>query len=216
MESATSASEPRPLALRVWHWLNALAMFGALGTVLLRKTFLSWRTNAELIESRTHELGGSITAEGAVHIAKAIRAPMWEWHYIFGFTLIVLLVFRIVVALADRTQMPLRTAWQAFTQLKLLPSTRKGRGVHTLMVKMGYVVFYFMLLMMGISGTIMYFAKPLGLSEALVSSIKQNHELAMWFFVVFVPAHIIGVVVMELRGERGLVSNMIHGGKPKA
>lgn len=214
MEAAPSFKAPRPLLLRVWHWLNALAMFGILGTVLLRKTFLSWRTNAQVIETEVRELGANITAAQAADIAKTIRAPMWDWHYVFGFSLIALLAFRVAIALLDRTQMPLLNAWKELKRFKQLPAEHRTIGAHLLMVKVSYVVFYLVLLLMGISGSVMYFAEPLGIAKETVDSIKGNHELAMWFFVVFVPAHILGIVIAELRGDRGLVSDMIHGGKP--
>lgn len=216
MESAPSFKAPRPALLRIWHWLNALAMTGTLGTVLLRKTFLSWRTNAQVIENEVRELGGTISADQAANIAKTIRAPMWEWHYIFGFALIGLLAFRIVIALLDRSQLPVLKAWKAFQHFRRLPGAHKAAGAHHLMVQLGYVVFYVMLLLMSISGTVMYFAEPLGVAKETVDNIKGNHELLMWFFVVFVPAHLLGVVVAELRGDRGLVSDMIHGGEPRA
>lgn len=215
MEPAHSLRAPRPASLRIWHWLNALAMTGILGTVLLRKTFLSWRTNAQVIENEVRELGGAISADQAANIAKTIRAPMWDWHYVFGFALIGLLAMRIAIAVHSRSQMPVLNAWKAFQRFRELPGSRKAAGAHHVMVQVGYVVFYMMLLLMSISGTVMYFAEPLGVAKETVAAIKGNHELLMWFFVVFVPAHIFGVVVAELRGDRGLVSDMIHGGTPQ-
>lgn len=215
MEAAPSFRAPRPALLRIWHWLNAFAMFGTLGTVLLRKTFLSWRTNAQVIEAEVRELGANITAAQAADNAKTIRTPMWEWHYIFGFALIGLLAFRIFIAFTDRSQAPLLSVVREFKRFRMLPAPHKRAGAHLLMVKASYVVFYLMLLLMGISGSVMYFADTLGIAKETVDSIKGNHELAMWFFVVFVPVHILGIVVAELRGERGLISDMIHGGAPR-
>src|SRR5690606_2664226 len=132
MQAAPSFRASRPLMLRIWHWLNALAMLGILGTVLLRKTFLSWRTNSQVIEAEVRALGGGITAAEAADIAKTIRAPMWEWHYIFGFTLIGLLAFRIAIALLDRTQMPLLNALKEFKRFGQLPGVHKAAGAHLL------------------------------------------------------------------------------------
>ena len=83
----TSFRKYQPAALRAWHWLNALTMLGILGTVLLRKTFLSWRTNAAYVETQLQEAGTTVTPELAKAIAVGLRDRMWEWHYIFGFTL---------------------------------------------------------------------------------------------------------------------------------
>lgn len=203
---------PRPRLLRIWHWINTLAILGALGTVVLRKTFLNWRTNSQLIETRLSELGATIATEDAVGLAKEIRAPMWEWHYIIGFTLAGLLILRLIIAWVDPAQAPFRTTWRALAGLSKVPATQKPGHTHLLLVKLSYVLFYTMLAFMAASGLSMHFSDALGLSDGLGDWLKEVHELAMWFFVVFVSAHLVGVVVAELRGERGLVSDMINGG----
>ena len=48
------------LAFRIWHWLNAIVVLGLLGTVFLRKTFLSWRTNSEILMTKLSEIGNGI------------------------------------------------------------------------------------------------------------------------------------------------------------
>ena len=72
---------------RLWHWFNAFVVLGLLGTVFLRKTFLSWRTNSEILMTKLTEFGVDISAEQAKILAKAIRAGMWEWHIILGYAL---------------------------------------------------------------------------------------------------------------------------------
>ena len=46
-------------------------------------------------------------------------------------------------------------------------------------------------------------------------SIKEIHELMMWFFVAFAGGHILGIVMAENKEDSGLVSDMINGGDPK-
>lgn len=214
MSTDSPFKRPRPLGLRLWHWLNAAALLGSLGTVLLRKTFFSWRTNAALVEHKVHELGGTISSDGAVVVAKALRAPMWDWHYVFGFALTALLVLRLALTLADPEQAPLRTAWREMTRWLPLPVARKKAATHHLLVRLMYAVFYVALTFMVVSGLILYFEGALGLSKELKGSVKNAHELAMWLFVIFTGSHVAGVLVAELRGERGLVSDMINGGAP--
>lgn len=207
---------PRPLALRLWHWANAAALLGSLGTVLLRKTFFSWRTNAALIEAEVREAGGTISTEAAVQLARALREPMWQWHYVLGFALAGLLALRFALALVTRDPelAPLRSAWRDVTRWWPLPPEQRRAATHHLLVRVGYAVFYVALTFMAASGLTLYFKAPLGLSQELAGAVKEAHELAMWFFVVFTIGHVVGVVVAELRGERGLVSDMIHGGAP--
>nr|WP_295899648.1 cytochrome b/b6 domain-containing protein [uncultured Bdellovibrio sp.] len=203
----------QPLSLRLWHWLNALAILGLLATVLLRKTFLSWRSNAALIEAKLQAAGTAITSEVAKDIAVSIRNPMWDWHVYLGFTLGALLVIRFLVGLLVIKKCPATHAAQSAWHLKNVPQEKRGQALHYTFVKTGYALFYLATLFMVISGLLMQFKTELGFSKEAIGPIKEIHELMMWFFVVFVVGHLLGVVVAENRGDRGLVSDMIHGGE---
>lgn len=182
--------------LRFWHWLNALAIFGLLATVLLRKTFLSWRTNSSVIQDKIQAAGGQIDPELAKSIAQALRDTMWEWHYIFGFALAALFAFRLFLLARERGPRP-RLA---------------GLDLHQKLVHFGYIAFYVMTLLMIASGLSMYFKDYLGLAKDTVDFVKEYHETAMWFFAAFTGAHIVGVFVAENRDQPGIVSRMINGG----
>lgn len=203
---------PRPLVLRVWHWLDALVIFGLLATVLLRKTVFSWRTNSVLIEQRVAELGGSISTDAAVTLARELRMPMWEWHYTLGFALVGLLILRVVLAVVSAEQAPVRSFIRSLSAWRALPSRGDRHALHYLAVKVSYLLFYLSVVFMAGSGLALYYGKDWGIEKAVLDALKDRHEQAMWFFVAFVAVHVVGVVVAELRGVRGLVSDMIHGG----
>ncbi|MDP2306217.1 MAG: cytochrome b/b6 domain-containing protein [Pseudomonadota bacterium] len=208
----TSFKRYRPPALRAWHWLNALALLGTLGTVLLRKTFLSWRTNSAYIQGELQEAGTTVTPELAKAIAVGLRDRMWEWHYIFGFTLAGLLVVRLLTWFflpKDRSP-PLM---QAIRAVATAPAGQKRSATHNALVRTGYALFYASLVFMATTGFLMYWKASLGLGEDLVHSIKDVHELMLWFFVVFAGGHVLGVVFAEHRGDAGIVSDMIQGGR---
>lgn len=181
-------------SLIIWHWLNAIAVSGLLGTFFLRKTFLSWKTNSLLITEKLGSFGIEVTAEQAKAIAKAIRAPMWEWHIIFGVMLALLLLVRVWIV------------WR-----------EKGFGyddqdsLHMRMVHGGYKILYLILIFMAVSGVAMTWHESFGLSDALVHTIKEQHELVAWTVAAFVPLHIIGVVVAEYQGQKNIISRMISG-----
>lgn len=197
----------------MWHWLNALAILGLLATVLLRKTFLSWRANSALIQGKLQEAGTSITADLAKDIAVSIRTPMWDWHYVLGFTLAGLLVFRLISGVFAVKKCPASQAVQGTCNFFKVPANERLHALHYAFVKTGYALFYLSTLFMVITGLVMYFKTDLGISKETIEPIKELHELMMWFFVVFVGGHILGVVIAENRGDQGLVSDMIHGGK---
>ena len=187
------------LDFRIWHWIHATVVLGLLGTVFLRKTFLSWRTNSELLTQKLAEIDLTVTEAQAKVLAKAIRAPMWEWHIILGYALTALVIWRIVLF---------------FTQSgKMNYENFKVKSLHKKIVALGYIGIYLVLLFMTLSGLTIHFYEELGLLKETAHDIKEIHELVFNAILIFVPLHIVGVVIAELRDEKGIISNMIHGGK---
>ena len=186
------------LDFRIWHWIHALVVLGMLGTVFLRKTFLSWRTNSELLTQKLTEIDLTVTEAQAKVLAKAIRAPMWEWHIILGYALAVLLLWRIILF---------------FTQSgKQNYQNIQKETLHKKMVKLGYIGIYAILTFMAVSGLVIHFYEELGLLKETAHDIKEIHELVFNAILIFVPLHIIGVVIAENRDEKNIISDMVHGG----
>ena len=183
------------LNFRIWHWLNAIVVLGLLGTVFLRKTFLSWRTNSEILMNKLLEIDIEITAVQAKVLAKAVRAGMWEWHIILGYALAFLLIYRIFLYFTDDSPK------ETFSSLSL-----HKKGVQSL-----YYIVYATLFFMSISGLIIHFYQELNLSKELAHDIKEIHELVFNILMIFVPLHIAGVVIAENSDEKGLLSSMING-----
>ncbi len=186
------------LDFRIWHWVHATVILGLLGTVFLRKTFLSWRTNSELLTQKLAEIDLSVTADQAKVLAKSIRAPMWEWHILLGYALAALVVWRIVLFFTESGK-------QNYQNLA-------SETLHKKMVKLGYIGIYAIILFMSISGLTIHFYEALGLSKDLAHDIKEVHELVFNAILIFVPLHIIGVIIAENRDEKGIISDMINGG----
>ena len=184
-----------PISLRIWHWLNAIAVSGLLLTFFLRKTFLSWRDNSIIIVDKLSSMGIQVSEEQAKVVAKAIRAPMWEWHIIFGLMMASLLIYR---------------AW-IFWQEAGFGYDDEGESLHMKLVHWGYKVIYLILIFMAISGILLNWHETFALSKDLTHTIKEIHEYVAWTIVVFVPLHIVGVFVAENDDQRGLVSRMISG-----
>jgi cytochrome b561 len=175
----------------------AFSVLGLLGTVALRKTFLSWRTNAEVIQLKLAETGTEVTAETAKMVAKAIRAPMWEWHYLLALFLALSIVIRLVMVARDRSQFPL-------LQLINAPKEEKLKKAVHLLICMSLMV-------MTMSGGVVYYHELLGFTKEGVHWVKELHEYVMYAVLGLVVLHLGGVMMHELKTKEGIVSKMIHG-----
>jgi Ni/Fe-hydrogenase 1 B-type cytochrome subunit len=183
------------LNFRIWHWLNAAVVLGLLGTVFLRKTFLSWKTNSEILTSKLAEIDIVVTQEQAKVLAKAVRAGMWEWHIILGYALAFLILYRVYLYFRDKSPR------EKFSSLTL-----HKKGVRSL-----YYVFYATLLFMSVSGLSIHFHEELRIAKEMAGDIKDIHELVFNAIMIFVPIHVAGVVIADATTEKGLVSSMING-----
>ena len=185
------------LSFRIWHWLNAVVVLGLLGTVFLRKTFLSWRDNAEILSLKLSSMEILINADQAKVLAKSIRAPMWEWHILLGYALAFLTLYRVVLFFKDSSDK------ECFSVL----------SIHKKLVHLMYYSLYALLIFMSVSGLVIHFYELLGLTKSFAHDIKEIHELLYIAILVFTPLHIAGVFVAENRDEKGIVSSMINGRK---
>lgn len=174
-------------SFRVWHWLQAISIFGLFITVLLRESVMSKEGIGTIIQSKLGEIGTIITDEQAVLIGKAVRSPMWDWHIYLGITVTVLLVWRLGMILKNGF---------GFDED---PKMKKVYGL--------YKAVYVVLTLMSISGLVLYW-KLAGESKELVETL---HMYMGWGIFVFAAVHIVGVILAERSDQNGLVSRMING-----
>ena len=186
------------LNFRVWHWVHATVVLGLLGTVFLRKTFLSWRDNSEILSQKLLTMDIEVSSEQAKVLAKSIRAPMWDWHIILGYGLAFLLIWRIALFFTQSGK-------QNYQNLK-------KETLHKKAVKLGYIAIYAILAFMTISGLVIHFYKELSILKDTAHNIKEVHELVYNAILIFVPMHIVGVFIAENQDEKGILSDMVNGG----
>ena len=130
-------------------------------------------------------------------IAKAIRAPMWEWHYIFGLFLGISILMRLYMILTKQAKFPLFELLQAPKEEKL------KRGVHLFLC--------FVIVVMALTGALLYFYEPLGFTKEGIGWVKELHEISMYGVLGLVVLHLGGVFRHEITTKEGIVSKMIHG-----
>lgn len=185
------------LGFRIWHWANALLLMLSLFTVLARKTFLSIKGNTVLIMEKAQATGAVLTESQAKDIARMLRNPVWQWHTIIGFGIIGLLVFRLYLHLKDR---------------KKAKVSLENKSLHYKLVKKNYVLFYLLLTVAGITGLLLYWDDYYTVSKNVHEFIKETHEIIMWYFVIFIVGHILGVIYTDRGEDKGFISDMINGG----
>jgi Ni/Fe-hydrogenase 1 B-type cytochrome subunit len=208
-----SVNKKNSAALRLWHWLNAIAISGLLITVLINSTVLKPRKSAPLVLAEIQKDNPAFTLDQARTAVGFLEDKVWEWHVYFGFALTALLLLRIITeffGLAERKFInQLKKAWQQFKTTK----QNRQDAQHELVVKGIYIVFYILLVIMVATGLSLAFQDSLPFSKALQHSIKEVHGFCMYLILGFTIVHLAGVVLAERKAEsKGIVSDMINGG----
>jgi Ni/Fe-hydrogenase 1 B-type cytochrome subunit len=201
--------------IRLWHWLNAIIISGSLITVLINSTVLDGRKNAGYVKTEVQKSGLSLNdlqARSAVH---ALQDKVWSVHIIFGYLLGALLAYRIISEFLQRDDQKfakkLKAAYKASTAL----SASKNLVVHERFVKSIYAIFYLLVCVMVITGLSLAFKENLHLSRSISGTIKDIHGFCMYPIIAFIIIHIAGVLLAESKDEKGIVSDMIHGGSDR-
>ncbi|HVZ57690.1 MAG TPA: cytochrome b/b6 domain-containing protein [Chitinophagaceae bacterium] len=141
----------------------------------------------------------------------SLRHSVWDIHKIAGFGLCLLLVFRIVV---EVTRNPEDRLLSRINQAVNIPTAsrqdRQDRR-HFIWVKRGYLIFYALLAVMGLTGLIMAFDE-VSFLRPIERPVHQVHSIGQYLVYTYLVAHLVGVIRAELTRHRGMVSAMIHGG----
>ena len=187
-----------PPLFRAWHWLTVVSVFGLLFTVLLRKTFLNKHAVAGIVHDKLASFGIKIDMEQAVAVAKAVRAPMWEWHYIFAVGLALAIGLRIAAMIRGEAKLPILA----------LPA---AEGLQEKFKALVHLLLCFLPVLLTVTGGFYYFHEALGFEKEAVHRVKELHETFLAPLVVLIGLHIAGVVRHELLTKEPSVSRMIHG-----
>ncbi len=175
--------------LRVWHWLNATAVFFMVAS-------------------------GVLLLQGDELENFAVRP-----HVLVGFALTTFLVLRLVrIFLGDTRTLSeaLKYSTQALAIVKKqgFPRNREEFHIfHKAAVKGGYIGVYALLMGFATTGLSMVAMAQMGSPAEYQDIAKEIHEILFYLMLVFIPLHVGGVVMAELTDEPNITSDMIHGGK---
>jgi len=199
-------------SLRLWHWANTIVISGSLLTVLINSTITDERPVSALVKNELKKVGAGVSDEQAGSVAHALGDRVWSVHIYFGYVLVALLLFRMILEffqLAD--QKFIRKMKSAYSQFQ---TTKKNREIakHELTVKSIYTIFYLLLIMMAITGLFLAFEDLLAPFKSIRYSVKEVHGFCMYLILAFIFVHLVGVFLAERKNNKGIVSDMINGG----
>jgi Ni/Fe-hydrogenase 1 B-type cytochrome subunit len=199
-------------SLRLWHWANTIVISGSLLTVLINSTITDDRPVSALVKNELKNAGVTVSNEQARSVAHALSDSVWAVHIWFGYILVGLLLFRLVLEffqLAD--QKFIRKIKSAYRQFQ---STKKERELakHELTVKVIYAAFYILLMVMAVTGLFLAFEDLLAPFKSIRNKVKEVHGFCMYLILAFIFVHLAGVFLAERKNNKGIVSDMINGG----
>ncbi|HWZ15760.1 MAG TPA: cytochrome b/b6 domain-containing protein [Mucilaginibacter sp.] len=199
-------------SLRLWHWANTIVVSGSLITVLINSTVLDEHANAGFIKDELQKSGGSVTAEQTRNLAGTLSDKVWAVHIYFGYCLAALLLFRLILELFQLTDQKLIRKMKTAYKDCFIIKKKVKLARHEFVVKLTYVLFYLVLVIMAVTGLTLAFRDQLHFSRSFMGAVRNIHGFCMYLVIAFIIVHIAGVFMAEQDDSPGIVSDMINGG----
>lgn len=197
-------------ALRLWHWLNAIVITGLLITVLINATLNDRRDAVAAYQQNPRNI--SLDAAQIQSVIHQQEDRVWDIHIYFGYALASLLVFRIILEFFQVADQKFIRILKAAKNHYLETKEHRFKAQKKYGVKLVYVVFYLLLVVMVSTGLTLVFKRDLGIPKNISHQIKEVHGFCMYLILAFVSAHLLGVFLAERNEEKGITSDMINGG----
>ena len=177
---------------RFLHAIIAVLMLLLYITGFLRMYWMSKKTLLLAVETTLTNQNVTMEQKQLIPIARAIQAPMWQWHEYAAVALALMFFVRIIYMLACGIRFP-----SPFK--KVQPFKKRLHG-------MVYLLFY---VFTGISIITGFYLKwGDGTYKAPMEAI---HKWGLYWFLSFVVLHFAGILIAELRDNKGIASKMIGG-----
>jgi len=215
MTDITAIQSPPPLfkerhslAIRIWHWATFLVITASLVTVLFGSTVFTMKGNISMVQEQVQRKGGVVSPEQARAVAHEYSDKMWMLHKYIGFCLCFLLLCRIVIEAVHSKDEKLAAKMR---KALLLPNGSSDRS-HYLLVKRGYLFFYCIFLLMGLTGLGLAF-EDVPFLRSIHKPLIQVHSFVQYLMYFYILSHLVGVIRADVTDNKGIVSGMINGGK---
>ncbi len=197
-------------AIRCWHWANTLLITCSLLIVLVNFTLLKPENNTAFVQTQLTSLSARYTLQDVLTFARFFSDKLWVVHAYIGFGIAALLVFRIILEFILSSQDRLGYKLKSY-----LTAARFNTCRHNKLIKITYAVFYFLVLVMAVTGLSVAYQNDLPVLKGNVAAVRlvlDIHYYTMYPIIAFIAAHITGVILAERKDNPGIVSGMINGG----
>jgi Ni/Fe-hydrogenase 1 B-type cytochrome subunit len=200
-------------AMRLWHWITFIIIMGSLITVLLAKTIFNTRSNIALVKDSLQENNIAVTDQQARSVSHEFNDLLWHWHIYIGYVLAGLFLFRLIFEFFQPAEQKLIPALKKVLNYLKMPGSDKKEMKHYLGVKLLYLFFYLSLFIQTCTGLFMVYADDVENLKDIRHTASDIHSVFMWVIITYIVVHIGGVILAESGKNKGIVSNMINGGK---
>ena len=208
IENQLKLSEQHSLAIRIWHWLTFLTLTASLVTVLLGSTVYTTSGNTEMVKELMKEKGGSANKDQAWAVAHEFSDKLWMLHKYIGYGLAFLLLARILIEMAQPSKEKIRKKIVRMLKFQFITKEQQTNRSHYLWVQSGYLFFYFVILVMAITGLGLAY-EEVPFLDKIHGTLSGIHEIFQYGIYFYIVVHIAGVVIAETSRFPGLVSRMI-------
>ncbi|HEY4108045.1 cytochrome b/b6 domain-containing protein [Puia sp.] len=181
-------------ANRIIHWAIALNILFLLTTIFLRMGWMNINSMGVIIQKNLRQSGIQLSLKEAVAIGKEVRRPMWNYHYLAGYSMIGLYLIRMVNTMVQGVAFESPFAKRTTLQDKFKAWV--------------YIAFYFLLAVSLFTGFM-----TLNGPKAWHDPMAFIHTKSVYYVVLFIAIHITGVLIADAGPEPGIVSRMISGEK---
>ena len=155
--------------------------------------------------------GGSVNRDQAWSVAHAYSDKLWDTHKIIGYVLCFLLLSRVIIEVLQKKEDKLTTRIRSALSFHPVNKPEVMARDHYVLVKRGYLIFYFLFLCMALTGLVLAF-EDVEFLKPLHKTASSLHSFFQWGIYAYILLHLIGVVRADLSKNKGIVSGMINGG----
>lgn len=201
METTVITRKKWSKAMVIYHWLAAIDILGLLITGIAHMSVLDPHEIARNVAAMASHQGITVSNHVERLIGFAINGALMNIHFILGYGLGILIIFRIILFFTGDHRV-LRMAKKTF---------QPGVPKHKPLVNLLYVAVYIGIITMAITGLSMRFGYQLGVSHGLHEVLLTIHQGVMFCLLAFVFVHLTGIFLAENTDEPGVVSSMMSG-----